>query len=337
MTRISSNQLSGNIIFQIDKSREKVSKYSQEVSTGIKVSKPGDSDYSGAISQLQSSRQRNESYEQRIKSLESSFITQDNILSESTSLLIRAKEIATQGANESYSLENRESLSEEIFQIRDQLAQLANTKHNDSYVYSGYVDDTPPFSAATYANGTGQQAERFEYITADGATSTRNVKISDTLNIRQNTPGDEVFNGAIWSLERLGRALAGFRTDPDSVTAGAPTAIAPDGSGTAYDLTNPAEVTEQTQDILNSIDLLDFARERDISQERTNVAGRMTRLESAKDVLELNNNSLDELLSNLRDADIVDSATNLSLAQTALEAAYSVTTRVLNLSILSYL
>lgn len=337
MTRISTNQLTANIIYQIDKQRENISKFSQEVSTGVKVAKPGDSDYSGSIAQLQSNRQRNETYDRRMNFLESHFVAQDNVLSESASLLIRAKEIATQGANESYSADNRQQLSEEIFQLRDQLIQIANTKHNDSYLYSGYADNTPPFSATTYTNGTGEAQERYIYTTADGATSTRTVKISDTLNVRQNTAGSDVFNGAVWALERLGRALAGFRTEPDALSGGAPAAVAPDGTATAYDLTQAADVTEQTNDILNAIDLLDIAREQDISQERTNLAGRMVRLDSSREVLEVSNTTLDELLADLRDADIVDSASKLTEAQNALQASYSVTTRLLNLNILSYI
>ncbi|RIL09741.1 MAG: flagellar biosynthesis protein FlgL, partial [Proteobacteria bacterium] len=42
-------------------------------------------------------------------------------------------------------------------------------------------------------------------------------------------------------------------------------------------------------------------------------------------------------LSTLQDADVAESATSLTQAQTALEASYAITTRILNLNILDFL
>jgi flagellin-like hook-associated protein FlgL len=229
-------------------------------------------------------------------------------------------------------------MSEEVFQIRDQLVQLANTTYNGSYLYSGLVSGTPAYSAATYTNGSGESLERYTYVSADGSDQTRTIRISDSLTVTENTPGSEVFDGAIQALERLGRSLAGFRTEPAAVNgSNVATPTAPDGTGTAYDLSLTTERAEQTEDILNAMQLIDLAKEGDIIREQTNLAGRMKRLESTKVVLDLANTSLKEVLSTLQDSDIVDAASKLSLAQSALEASYSVTGKVLNLSILNYL
>lgn len=338
MTRISTQQMARNVLLNINKAKTDINKYSQEVSTGVKVRNPSDSSYSGTIAQLNSTLERSGIYQQRISRVESSFAMQDSILSQANDLLLRAKEIATQGANESNSSENRAALSEEVFQIRDQLVQLANSTYEGSYLYSGYVTDTPPYSATTYTNGSGPGLERYVYLSADGHDQTRTVRISDNLTVRENTAGEDIFDGGLQALERLGRALAGYRTDPDAVNgSNVATPTAPDGTGTAYDLTLKADITEQTNDILNSIELLDMARENDVIDERNNLAGRMKRLDSTRQVLELADTSLKDYLSKLQDAEIVESASELSLSQTALEASYSVTSRVLSLSIMNYL
>ena len=83
--------------------------------------------------------------------------------------------------------------------------------------------------------------------------------------------------------------------------------------------------------------MLDTARESDIGPQRVNLGGRLKRLETASSLLGMNVNSTRLVLSDLRDADIVESATNLKMAQTALEASLSVTVQTLNMSILKYL
>jgi flagellin-like hook-associated protein FlgL len=146
--------------------------------------------------------------------------------------------------------------------------------------------------------------------------------------VRVNSLGQDTFENAVLSLERLGRSLQGYQTDTPPTAAGTP------GTGIAY---TAAQFEAQTTDIKTYMDQLDVARESEIQPERVNIAGRLKRLETAGSLLELTQVSTKEVLSQLQDADLTESATNLALAQTALEASLSVTNRVLNLSILDFL
>jgi flagellin-like hook-associated protein FlgL len=63
----------------------------------------------------------------------------------------------------------------------------------------------------------------------------------------------------------------------------------------------------------------------------------MRRIETAESLLGLTKNSAEDVLGRIRDADPTESAANLSKAQTALEASYSVTAKVLRMTILDYI
>jgi flagellin-like hook-associated protein FlgL len=91
MTRITTNQMAHNVLLNIGKSKLDIDRFSKEVSTGIKVSLPGDSNQSGTIAQLQSTMDRSESYKNRIIQLENQFGMEDSILTQSNNLLLRAK------------------------------------------------------------------------------------------------------------------------------------------------------------------------------------------------------------------------------------------------------
>jgi flagellar hook-associated protein 3 FlgL len=328
MTRISETSTINSLITMLARNRIQVDKYSQQLASGVKVSEPGDSTSSGTISALKGVLDRIESYKRGVTTAQGMLAFQDDVLGQAGDVLVRAKEVAAQGANETMDSVQRAALAEEVFQLRDQMVSLANSTYQGMHIYSGAASDVAPYGTpATYDNGSGAGLSRYVYTTNAGSGTVKSIAVGDNLTVDINTAGNQVFDNAIQGLERLGRALQGYRTEPDTG--------APDGSGTAYSM--PADYQEQTQDIKKAMDLLDQARQTDIEPERVSVGGRMKRVEIAQSLLEMNSTNSKEELSKMQDADIADAATRLQLAQTALEASMSVTVRALDLSILKYI
>ena len=336
MVRVTENQMARQLLVQIQRNRAAVDTHQTQISTGLKVLDPGDSNFSGTIAQLNGVLERNEGYDRRIKTLQGSLQFQEDILASVTEQMVRAKEVAVQGANEVLSPTERFSLGEEVMQIRDQLVALANSTYQGQYIFGGAVTNTPPFTDQAYVTGNGQTLERYVYTTSPGGQLTQTVQVSDTLTVDVNTPGDQTLQRAIAAVERLGRALQGYDTEPVAVTAGLPDyTVLPDGNGVQY--TFPADFSLQTTAIQNAMDLLDQARERDLIPERVNLGSRLRRLDTADELRELSDYSTREVLSDLRDADTVEAATNLQLSQTALEASLAVSSTVFNLNILDFI
>jgi flagellar hook-associated protein 3 FlgL len=328
MTRVGDNQVRRVLLDNILTNKEDVLRYSDQVSTGIKVKMPGDSSSSGLIGQYQETLRRVESYSQQIGTIESSLAFQDTVLGEVQDVMTRVKELATQAASENTTVQGRAMLAREVMELRDHIVQLANSQYQGKYLYGGADDDDPPYDAATYTVPTsGLESQRYVYDAESGTDINRLVNITDNLSIAVNSSGSGVFTNAIQAVERLGRAMAGYTTLPASG--------APDGTGAAYSF--PADLARQSDDIANTIDLVNYSLSNDISIERASLAGRLRRLETAKSILSGLKDDGDQILTQLQKADITEAASSLSQAQTALEASYSVSARVLNLSILDFL
>ena len=327
MTRISENSLANRLLADVARNRQQIAKFSEELSSGVKVQDPGDSVVSGTISQLNGVLERVDSFGQRISAVTNFVNYQNDAITQAGDLLTRAKEIAAQGANETNSADDRYALAQAVFQLRDHMVSLANSKFQGIYLFAGAADNNPPYNAAAYDFGVVGGLQRYVYTTAPGADQTRDVRVTENLTLTTNIPGNAVFDQAIQGLERLGRALSGYKTNP--------AVGAPDGTGDAYIF--PDEYSMQTLDIQSAMDALEKARTQDIMPSLVNMAGRMKRLETADSLLDLSKNSSQEVLAGLRDADVIESATNLSIAETALQASMTVSAKVLRMSILDYL
>ncbi|MEY4669107.1 MAG: hypothetical protein RL518_1806 [Pseudomonadota bacterium] len=328
MTRISETQFTRSLIEHTANNKARVDKYSEQVATGIKAALPSDSTDAGVIARYKQQLDRIDGYMTTISRVKSYVQFQDDALNQMDELILRAKEIASQGANESLTPSARAFLAEEVFQIRDQVVGLGNSSYQGRFVYGGADDDDAPFDATVYDEpATGPASVKYEFDAELGTSQLRPVHITDDITVNINTPGADVFGTTIEALERLGRSLGGYATEPASG--------APDGSGAAY--TFPTDYTKQTADIKYTIDLLNRARDEDILPERTMLGGKMRRLETAEALLNLSKTSAQEVLSKIQNADETESVANLTQAQTALQASYSVTAKALRLTIMDYI
>ena len=319
------------MLSQIRANKGRVDKYSRQISSGIRNSKPAESPLPSRVVDLQGTLDRTEGHVTRIENARSSLAFQENVLQNAENILIRAKEIATQMANEVHSADSRASSAREVWGLRNQMVSLANSKFQGRFVFGGIDDDDPPFDGetTTYTDfGTTDSQQRYLFDNYDAPPTlasppNRQTQITDNLSIRTSTAGDQVFSDVIASLEKLGRGLEGYRTDI---------------AGTDFaEFTQPDEYSLQTDVIRETIDELETARSNNLQPERSSLGERQRQLDSARSILDLVRNSSQTYLSELQDTDITEAATNLSLAQTALEASYNVTNRLLNISILDFL
>ena len=316
------------MVSKVLKNRADVNKYSEEISTGLKVRDPGESNSAGTVSQFNEMLSRIDGYSKRISTATSMLTFQDDILSQANEVIIRAKEVATQAANESNSATTRSQMAAEIWQLRNQMVTLANSTYQGRYIFGGADNDDPPYDAATYTNpASGDAAQRYVFDAEAGTSTQESAQVTDDLSLTVTTQANTIFDNAIQGLERLGRSLQGYTTLPASG--------APNGGGVAY--TFPTEFSQQTSDIGAAIDLINTARDQNLIPERVSLGARIKRLETADSLLGLNKTSAQEVLSKIQDADVVESASKLSIAQTAFEASLQVTLRALNLSILNFL
>ncbi|NDC38400.1 MAG: hypothetical protein EBZ48_10155 [Proteobacteria bacterium] len=327
MTRVSFSQLSRNAVNNVFDNYADVLKYSNQLSSGYKAVNPGDSDQAGLISQAHGILDKIEAYSTRTTNAKAVLRFQDDTINSAVDLVSRALDLASQGANEAINGNQRATIAIEVFQIRDQLMTMANSKYQGNYVWSGADTTTAPFSAATYANyGSTASQQRYIYQSNGGAQTVNSAQVADGVTISTNTPGDTVWGGILSAVERLGRALEGY----------------PTGSGGAAPAGNPqyalpADYPLQTKDIGDALQAVKDARDSGLFRERTSLGARLNRIDTAGSVLNAAKTSAQLTLDNLQNADTATAATGLQQAQYGLQAAMQVTAKVLNLNVLDYL
>lgn len=330
MTRIAQSQLSRRMLVDIMNNYKELERAGRQVSSGYKVEKPGDSDVAGAIQSFRNSLERVDSYQKTISNARTALTFQEDTIKQVVELMQKAKELATQGANETIDAATRQQMSNEIYQMRDQLVIFANSRYQGRYIYGQADNDDAPFDPAAGgytvpASGSGHT--RYIFDAELGTGTAQSVNVTEDISVRLTTSGDNIFTNAIGALETLGRALEGYDT---TFTAGIP-----DGGGTAYTL--PGERTAQTTKIQSTIDLIDSALNTEITPEEIDIGARLNRLDVATAVLDSTKQTANEALNDMQNADSASAISQYQQAQYSLQAAMQVTSKVLNLSILDYL
>jgi flagellar hook-associated protein 3 FlgL len=126
------------------------------------------------------------------------------------------------------------------------------------------------------------------------------VRTARDESIRITTPGDDVFGSALQAIDDLRQALAGG-ADP---------------GGTLGALENAAN---------------------DVRQERASVGGRLARLQARDQEIGSALVTAQTLLSDVEDADLTETITQLAQVQNALEATLTAGATLLRTTILDYL
>jgi flagellar hook-associated protein 3 FlgL len=212
----------------------------------------------------------------------------ESVMSEAGDLLVRAKEIATQYADDVYTAQDRQMAATEVNELYDQLLGLANTKLGAEYIFSGFRSDAPAYDASGNYQGD------------DGI---REVRIGQNEKLTLNIVGTDVFGtssaGILRDLADLRDALA-----------------ADDASG-----------------IRASLDDMDGGMQT-VFRNQALLGARVRRLEFEEKTLENFGTELTGQISQAKDLDIAEAATELKLQEAAFEAAVQVSGRIASLTLL---
>lgn len=190
----------------------------------------------------------------------------------------------------------RETLADEVAQLRGNIISRLNAKHEDRYLFSGTLTQTEPFDATGVYSGD---------------SNTVRVRLSESDTIINNIPGDEIAFGA---------GGAGSATDIMEI------------------LNNLETALRNDDDVAINAELV---RMRDAEVRLNEVVGEIgTR--SSRLILEQNHYSdfeleLQEVLSDLEDADLAEEVSNLERANTIIESQFRSQSTISQQSLLDFL
>jgi flagellar hook-associated protein 3 FlgL len=213
--------------------------------------------------------------------------------------------------------------------VRDAQAALAstfstlNTRHGERYLFSGDATNTKPFAdvdsflddvrsmAASATDATDFATQMDAYFNTSGSGWQANIYsgTSDTSDPASVTGTDPAITKTVWGLAVL--ALAGSDETLSLL------------NGNSDALIQAADTLAEGQAALTNV-----RAERGIIQ---------VQIESSKDALDLEETVLTQSFNQMTARDQYEAASELKQLETGLEAAYTLTARLSNLSLLNYM
>lgn len=170
-----------------------------EVGTGKRINRPSDDPY-GAMrtQQLYSRENKLNQYERNANFAKTWLAETESAISNTSEIIMKMKELATQMASSQFSAVNREDSAELVDEMRDHLLALGNTKVGGRSIFAGYQTDSPAFLPdASYSGDNGDIW----------------LHMDEQLQLNLNLTGDQVFQSdaagknAIETLEDFATAL----------------------------------------------------------------------------------------------------------------------------------
>lgn len=142
--RITNKMMTTNCMNDINKNKVSLDKLQQQYSTGKKISKPSEDPVIAirALKLRSNYTELNQYVEKNIPSAQSWLDTTEGALSNVDTLLTTVYEQFTQGASDSLSVTDRDSIMSSLKQYVNQIYEEGNTQYAGRYVFTGFKTDT---------------------------------------------------------------------------------------------------------------------------------------------------------------------------------------------------
>ena len=296
--RITENSTMKMVVAMLQQQQERVNTLSQQVSSGLRINQPSDDPVSAQqVLNLKGLMSATDQYSRNIQTGTTWLNQMDSTMGNMNNLLVRAKELATQMANASYSASDRQSAAVEVTQLRDQMISLGNTQIAGKYVFGGFVSDQPPFDATGNFNGTDDQV---------------NIQVDQGSYVPINYSGGKLLRG--------GTPPGSSGTDVIGVLNNLVTSLSNnDVSGISTSITGLTSSLQQIQ------------------TGQGDVGARENRLQNADNILTSTKDYLTKAVSAKQDTDLTQVLSDLSKQQTAYQATLAASAKFSQLSLLDYM
>jgi flagellar hook-associated protein 3 FlgL len=280
-------------VSQIDNAQQNVFTDQQQVETGKAINEPSDNPVAtSSILSMTALQNAQTQYSTNLTTASDWLGNSDNALSSASNIIQSAYSLALQGANDTTTQAQRQSMAAQIAQYQTSILNLANSKgSNGQYLFAGQKTNAQPF---TVAGST---------ISYNGDSNPVMVEASASQTINVNTPGSPIFTNIYNDLQSLQNNLL-------------------NNNQTAISNTDVASM----QTDLSSV-----------SMERGNIGAKMDTVQSMTADYTRRNTDLTGQISNLQDVNMAQAITNYQLANTAYQAALTVTSQGFGLSLANFI
>ncbi len=375
LSRTTSSQMSASLLNYMATTQGKFNKLSTQLGTQKRINSITD-DAVAAKSILSAKREINlyNGYIKNMQTAQYELNAANDAIKSSEERVSRAKDIAMLMANGTYSQTEIDGFKKEVDGIIDTMTSLANTEYGDTYLFSGTATLQKPYSSdvvqgntftknddGTYTakdkdgnelftmqavdDGTG----KFKWQKTDGTDVTADELVMSTTNINYNGTDEPkkilIGEGGIEEdLSIIGSDIYGkgsvsssFGIDPET---GEPkTTVSSDGESgvlaSLYELSAALEANDYDAIKHSMAGLDEGVSNLAANKAQIGIAG--NRFDTLISAYDNNVTNLTSLKSSLEDADITQVVTEWMQSQYALQASYSISAQMMNISIMNYI
>lgn len=330
----------------INKNRQDMMVYQNQAASQKRINKPSDDPLGAArILEKKSEMQGFEQYKRNILSAKEFIEYSEQSLSQASEMLIRAKELAIDQADDAANgAETRSIVAAEIRQIYEQMVNIANRQFGDRFLFGGYKSMTTPFDmTGTYFGDDSEmevQIEKDSYITMNMPGSV----VFMGKKLHQPIPPEKTQQDAKTQVEIRGPSSQNAQAQNAQSPAAQTLANSSEGhwgmvSTNVFEVLRDLEVGLRANDkyvVQNSLDYLDNAISQ-INMARGELGSRISSLNTGLETLQKLNVDAKVVQSEIEDVDMYDLVNNLSKTQTQLEASLATSGKMLKTTLLDFL
>lgn len=184
--RVTQSMLTNNMLSNLSRSYEKMSKLQEQVSSQKKFSKPSDNPVAAMMGMgYRTNLNQIGQYQSNIAEATNWIDSTDDAITESVSAMQRIRELTVQGSNGTYEGEQLKTITEEIKQLKEHLITLGDTQIGGKYIFNGQDTNVRPSSIK---DGNGNTV----YGTGD-----INLEVFSGISLKINTDGSKIFGDAL--------------------------------------------------------------------------------------------------------------------------------------------
>ncbi len=289
--RVTERMMSDNMVQYLNDNRERLARLQEQIGSNKQFLRPSDNPAAAAASlTLHSSIEINNGFLDSAHTTSDWMAATDGSIQQMGDIGLRSKNLVLDGASDSNGPDQRKVIGTELDGILRQAIDIANTSHNDNYIFAGFKTTTKPFQGVD-TNNDGL----YDVVDYQGDSGTIIRTLAPGQNIPVNVNGNASFSDFFNALIAARDAMNSNNTAAIQSTIGT--------LKTALDKVTEAGV-------------MNGARQNEVSQliDRTN----STQLE------------LKSLLSQKEDINLAEAITNLSQQENVYQSVLQVSKRALS-------
>jgi flagellar hook-associated protein 3 FlgL len=198
--RVTNSMMISNMMRNLGKNTERLSKYQNQLDSGKKISAPSDDPVVAARAlKLRTDVAKVEQYQKNLNDSKSWLDATDEALGKMNEVLQRARELSVQAATGSNTVEETQKIELEINQLKIQTIHLANSTYAGRYIFSGFKtdqklindDETSP-DFGKFSINVDNVNERILYETGVGDSININALGGDLMSTGSNAVAGDV-------------------------------------------------------------------------------------------------------------------------------------------------